>query len=77
MKLLSELDILADIQFIDYWDAEFLVDGSDAELSLDLWKTDVLLGSWDADVLLNGSDDTSSDEGDTGAWFWTRNTRKK
>lgn len=66
MNVLSKLDLLADIQFIDYWDNEFLLSGLGADTSLDIWNADSSLGTWDTDILLNELDDVSVDNGSTG-----------
>jgi hypothetical protein len=57
MTVLTTLDLLADVQFIDYWDAQFSLPGS---------KTDIFLDDWEADVLPNDSDiDISLDDWET------------
>ncbi len=64
MRLLKKTDFLADIQFIDYWDAKSLlndktvnfvadiefVDYWDTEFFLNKSKSGIFLNSWEADV---------------------------
>jgi hypothetical protein len=57
MTVLIVRDFLADIQFIDYKDAEFLLNDAVVESSADIHFVDY----WDAEFLLNNSDaDVSS-----------------
>lgn len=76
MNILS-VDILADIQFIDYWDAEFFLNDSGADSLSDVWNIDMLLNNWDGDALLNDADsDSLRNGGNADTWFWMRNTQK-
>ncbi|MBD0346008.1 MAG: hypothetical protein ICV63_14535, partial [Coleofasciculus sp. Co-bin14] len=41
---------LTDIQFIDYWDAEFALNGLDLDVSRFNGNADISLDGWDADI---------------------------
>jgi hypothetical protein len=75
MKVLTTLDLLAGIQFIDYWDAKFFFADSKACNSLDDWNVDVALGDWEANVLPNDSGaDLLLGDWEAEDSFWKRDT---
>jgi hypothetical protein len=58
MTALQTVDFLADIQFIDYQDAEFLLKNeADVNSLADIQLTDIqFIDYWDAEFALNGLD---------------------
>lgn len=58
-------NLLSELQFIDYWDIDVLVNYScadtsledlDADVSWDEWNADMFIDYWDINVLLDDQD---------------------
>jgi hypothetical protein len=56
MKVLTTADLLADIEFVDYWDAKLLSNDSSLTLLEDIQFIDY----WDAEFCLNDADPSAS-----------------
>ncbi|HEY9605907.1 MAG TPA: hypothetical protein V6C85_30150 [Allocoleopsis sp.] len=56
MKILTAADLLADVEFVDYWDAKSLANPSSLNLLSDIQFIDY----WDSEVWLNDADSTIS-----------------
>jgi hypothetical protein len=70
MSVLSTVDFLADIQFVDYWDAEFLLKDTavdsclDTQFLVESFLSDIqFIDYWDAEFSLKDLDvDTASND---------------
>jgi hypothetical protein len=54
MKVLTAADLLADVEFVDYWDAKSLANPS----SLNLLSEIQFVDYWDSEFWLHDSDDS-------------------